>query len=57
LNQPQVIPFSFSRSPMLRPDILMRVVVSGEQTSSCGRGLPMTVPAMVSGLRVSDSPS
>src|SRR5205814_6409925 len=48
LNQPHVMPRWLNRSPMFFPERVMRLVVAGEQSSSSGRGLPITVPAMTS---------
>src|SRR5947209_18246195 len=41
-NQPHVTFFEFSRSPMLRPDML--ILALPEQSSKAGSGSPITVP-------------
>src|SRR5262249_38595508 len=46
VNQPQVTPCLFSRSPMFVPDIAVLVAVAIVQSSfaASGRGSPITVP-------------
>src|ERR1051325_6496817 len=46
-NQPQVIPLALSRSPTFWPLITTLFGLTGEQSSSAGRGSPITEPLAV----------